>query len=85
MEDVLTFELKIYDFGDVVKAPAKTGMERGVRLRLSSALSSDRRELSRSQVPYRVRTSDPLWPRAMRRRPVMAWRSVSRGAHRRSM
>ena len=29
--------------------------------------------------------SDPLWPRAMRRRPVMAWRSVSRGTHRRSI
>jgi len=27
--------------------------------------------LSRSQVHYRVRSSDPLWPRAMRRRPVM--------------
>ncbi len=42
-------------------------------------------ELSRSQVHYRVRNSDPLWPRAMPRRPVMAWGSVSRGVHRRSI
>jgi len=37
------------------------------------------------KVHYRVRGSDPFWPRAMRRRPVMAWRSVSRGMYRRSI
>jgi len=37
------------------------------------------------KVLHRVRSSDPLWPRAMRRRPAMAWRSVSRGAYRHSI
>ncbi len=39
------------------------------------------------KVHYRVRSSPRggLRPRAMRRRPVMAWRSVSRGTHRRSI
>jgi len=38
-----------------------------------------------SQVLYGVRISDPLRPRAMPLRPVMAWGSVSRGVHRRSI
>ena len=38
-----------------------------------------------SQVLCGVRSSDPLRPRAMPRRPVMAWGSVSRGVHRRSI
>ena len=42
-------------------------------------------ELWRGQVLYGVRSSDPLRPRAMPRRPVMAWGSVSRGVHRRSI
>ncbi len=38
-----------------------------------------------SQVLYGVRISDPLRPRAMPRRPAMAWGSVSMEAHRRSI
>jgi hypothetical protein len=37
------------------------------------------------KVSYGVRSGDPLWPRAMRRRPVMAWLSGGRGVHRRSI
>jgi hypothetical protein len=42
-------------------------------------------EDSQSQVLYGVRSSEPPRPRAMPRRPVMAWGSVSRGVHRRSI
>ena len=35
--------------------------------------------------PYMKGVAEPLWPRAMRRRTVMAWRSVSKGVHRRSI
>jgi len=40
--------------------------------------------LRRSQVLYGVRSSDPPRPRAMPRRPAMAWGSGSKGVHRRS-
>jgi hypothetical protein len=62
---------------------------------VSSALKKDFRDIVKAPVKtgmeqemkvlYRERGSDPPWPRAMRRRPVMAWRSVSRGAHRPSI
>jgi hypothetical protein len=38
-----------------------------------------------SQVLYGEGSSDLLRPRAMPRRPAMAWGSVSRGVHRRSI
>ena len=60
-----------WNLRDVQKAPVKTGMKWEVRLQ--------------SQVLYGVGSSDSLRPRAMPRRPVMAWGSVGRGVHRRSI